>query len=708
MDDSRYHDLAYRIWENDAVYRAQVEEIRKVTRQRVANKYILNDKMMDAAPSTRGQALIQMFASFPEVLPRVMIPPIVTREREDIQATNIERFIRGIRRATKYGDIHPDDAFWLHYGEAGRGILYTAFDVECAARGEFPFVRQAVDPLTFSFKASARGLMYAVRNTQRDALELYDELAGTYEKVKHNKPEWTIPTSLQDAYDNGSAVTVDVMQLWDREREYMWIGGECVWKFKGAEGRPHLMGRVPFDIGFCMQMPGDRPEELGWGIIKPVLENLKNEANMMTKAYNGFNYFFMPLIALQDISGRVFFEQFVPGAGYDNINKYDIANPQVSAQMMEQLLAHNNDAINRASLSETTFGDSGRQLSGFAYSQVNAGPQRRNERLLDSGTDAYKNHYNLILSRIAEYANAESAKEFGVKDEKAYLDAFATFTPVKTNPNKELRIKVVLSSKDVSEYQIVEVDFKPEPTEDANAKYQRAQIAKGFMPQEWIDREVLKVDAPEQVQQWRKEEMLMQDAQWAQRMMDVWKKQKLESDKDLRLEFQQQDLAQLPPEIQQMVEEMVRSGASFDEAMDAVAQFVPPEPAPPAPDAMMQQGMMPSMGQPPMGQPPMMMPQQGMMPPQQPPMMMPQQPNMLEQLIASLPPEIQQLLQDPTIRQAFLEMLQQGIPPEQAIQQLMQMLQAQQQQAPSAAFVSPAQMGQSPLPPNQAAAMQGF
>ena len=705
MDEKNLHNLASRIWDNDATYRGQLEEVRAITRQRTASEYALNGKMMSAAPSPRGLANIQMFASFPELLPRVMIPPIINKEKEDEKATNIERFIRGIRRATKYGDIHPDDAFWVHYAESGRGILYAQFDVACARNGEFPFVREAVDPLTFAFKASGRGLMYAVRSVMRDTLELYDELAGTYAEVEENNPEWSIPAILREAYARADSFPVTVMQMWDREREYMWVGDECVWKFQDDYGRPHLMGRVPFDVGFCVQMPSDRPEELGMGIIRPVLENLKNESKMMSKAYNGFNYFFMPLVAMHDDMGNVFFEQMVPGGqGYKQIKNFNVINPQVNAPMMEQLLSHNNDDINRASLSETTFGDSGRALSGFAYSQVNAGPARRNARLLDGGTEAYKQHFNMILNRVAAYANAEAAAEFGIEsdDVATYLDAFATFTPIRTNPNKELRIKVLLTSKDVAEYQIVDLDFKPEAPEDANAKYQRAQLSKTIgMPQEYIDREVLKVDSPEQVAQWRKEEMLMQDPQWQARILEMWKRQKLEQDRDLAKEFQEQDLAQLPPELQQVVRDAMAQGATFGEAMDYVEQFLPQTQGE-AQDTG-QEGMPGEMGQDMQGQGPMMQGQPPMQPQQDP----------LAQIMAMLPPELQQVFQDPAVQQALMQMIQQGMSPDQAVEQIIQMLQGapqqlQQPQGVGAGFVSPAQQGQMPVPPNQVAAMGGF
>lgn len=693
MDDKKQLDLALRIWNTDAEYRARLENIRDVTRQRLPLDYTLNGRKYTVSPTPRGMAVIQMFASFPELLPRVMIPPVVTREREDEKATNIERFIRGIRRATRYGDIHPDDAFWLHYGESGRGILYTQFDVESAAQGEFPFVREAIDPLTFAFKASSRGLMYAVRSTVRDALELYDELAGVYEQVKDNAVEWAIPQNLRRAYDNYDSFPVNVMQLWTRDREYMWVGDECVWRFRDEPGRPHLMGRVPFDIGFCMQMPSERPEELGQGLISPILGNLKNESKMLDKAYLGFEFFFMPLVAMKENTGRVFFEQMVPGGqGYENVERYDITNPQVNAPMMEQLLTHNNDDINRTSLSETTFGDSGRALSGFAYSQVNSGPQRRNARLLDSGTETYKNHFNLILNRIAEYANEDAAQKFGVDDVEKYLSAFATYTPMRVNPTKELRMKVTLKSKDVQDYQIVELDFKPEPPEDANAKYQRAQLAKQVtMPQEYIDREVLKVESPEQVAQWRKDELLMQDPQWQARMLEMWKRKKLESDKSLAQEFQQQDIEQLPPELQEMVKQMLSQGATFGEAMDYIAQFMPQEEqAQEESEGMMpaEQEQMPMQGASPMEQP-----SQSGLPPE------------VEQFLMQLPPELQQMA---------MEMLQQGMSIDQVIANLnspqLQMMaqQAQPQQGVGAGFVSPAQQGQTPVPPDQQSAMGGF
>ena len=166
-------------------------------------------------------------------------------------------------------------------------------------------------------------------------------------------------------------------------------------------------------------------------------------------------------------------------------------------------------------------------------------------------------------------------------------------------------------------------------------------------------------------------------------------------------EFQEQDLAQLPPELQQVVRDAMAQGATFGEAMDYVEQFVPQVQGEVQDTG--QEGMQGEMSQDMQGQGPMMM--QG-----QPPMQSQQDP--LAQIMAMLPPELQQVFQDPAVQQALMQMLQQGIPPDQAVEQIIQMLQgAPQQPQPQgvgAGFVSPAQQGQMPVPPDQQAAMMGF
>jgi hypothetical protein len=219
---------------------------------------------------------------------------------------------------------------------------------------------------------------------------------------------------------------------------------------------------------------------------------------------------------------------------------------------------------------------------------------------------------------------------------------------------------------------------------------------------EYIDREILKVESPEQIQQWRKDEALMQDPDWNARMLAKWKKDKLDNDKELAKEFQEQDIDSFSPEVAKMIREMIAQGATFDEAMQWGESVEPPQPQPQPvdpnslspqgtmmmqdPNAMaMQQGMM-QQGQPMQQQ----MPQQGMMDPQA----------QAEQYLMQLPPELQQVA---------VQMLQQGMTLEQVdaeLQRMMAQQQAQAQQQPSGGFVSSAQMGMQPTTPDPG--MGGF
>lgn len=708
MAESKQHALAQRLWDADAAFRTQAENVKKLTRQTMVQDYVLNGRKYTVAPTAKPMAIVQMFAAFPEITPRISIPPLIQDNEEDEKASRIERFLNGVRRATTYGGIHPDDAVWIHGGEVGRGILYCQFDLDLAKEGVFPFRRKSIDPCTFAFKASDRGLVCAVTVEERDALELYDELYGVYEKVRDNKDtEWEIPDVLKRAYENYEQQTVRVMRFWDREREYMWVAGEPVWRMDGQEGRPHLMEEVPFQVGFVMQMPSDKPEQLGSGLIHFVRGDIINRSKMLDKAYLGFEFFFMPMVQIEGRDGTVRFEQAVPGAVYEQGAKVAQINPVTNGNMLEQLLGHSEKEINDAALSETSMSGDIPSVSGFLFSQANSGPQRRNNRLLDSITDAYKKHYSLILNCIERFANREKAADFCGGDASAikkYLASFTTFSPMKADPNKKVKLTVTLDSATVKGYQIVDVDFRPEPPEDANAKYQRAQLAKAFMPQEHIDRDILKVESPEQIAQWRKEEILMTDPDWQARMIAMWKRQKLAQDEKLRTEFQMQDLEALPPEIRDLVLQAIQAGMSFDEAMAQADQLVAqsqPQQQPVDPNAQAQQ--VDANGQ------PIQQPMQGQPQPQSTGQV---DPAMLQQFLAQLPPEVAQLFQDPQIQQAFMQMIEQGMPPEQALQQIIQAVQQaqgqQQQQQPSGGFVSSAQMGQAPVSPTQTASMQGF
>ncbi len=318
----------------------------------------------------------------------------------------------------------------------------------------------------------------------------------------------------------------------------------------------------------------------------------------------------------------------------------------------------------------------------------------------------------MILNRIEEFANEGKASEFGLAGEvkEKYLSSFSTFSPMPSKPNSKIKTKVTLKSQDVKGYQVVEVDFKPEPPQDENAKYQRAQLAKPFMPQEFIDREVLKVESPEQVAQWRKEEMLMQDPEWQARMLAKWKKDKLNADEDLAREFQAQDIDALPLELAQRVRELMAQGVTFTEAMDWAQQQIEAqteglsdlegrrtrEESAQTPQPNVQTSGL--ITQP--AQTPAMTPEQAL----SARFGSPQQrisDSLAAQVPQQLPPEIQPLV---------MQLMQQGLTFEQAIQYLQELTPAGSQPAQGvpSEFVSPTAMGQAPVSPEQAMSMQGF
>lgn len=605
--------FAKRLWEADSAYRGQLEHIRLMTRQRQTLEYTLNGKSKSVAPTPRALAEVTMLTAMVLPVPRIQVPPVQQNKTEDEKKNQVQRFLHGVRRATRYGGIHPDDEFWFNYAEGGRGIMQLQFDSEAAKAGIFPFRRKAHDPMNFTFKASENGLICAVVVQERDTLEVYDELQGVYAKAAQaadpESPEWSIPQTLQDCYTEYDSHKIKVTRFWDKEREYMWVEDEPVWKYQGQAGRPHLMRRVPFDVGFCMNAGSERLEELGIGIVKSVLGNLENESKMLDKAYLGFEFFYMPLVSVMETSGRLFFEQVVPGGqGYQNVQQHAIIQPAPNAQIMEQLISHNDSEVTRATFPEMQFGMGqmgGVRTAGYAIAQMLAGSNARIDKLLESGNDCYKSHFNLMLNCIEHLANAESAKPFVGKNKEQlanWLNSFTTFSPMKSLPDADILSAVTLGSADVKGYQVVELDFKPEPPTDENAKMQRAQLAKASnMPQQYVDREILKVESPEQVEMWRHEEALMaEDPDWKAKMLEVWKKDILDKDKQLAKEFQEQELAALPPQMELMVRALMKEGMTFAEAMQQVQQMQSAQGQPPAgAPTDLSQGQAPQPGAPP-------------------------------------------------------------------------------------------------------------
>jgi hypothetical protein len=211
-------------------------------------------------------------------------------------------------------------------------------------------------------------------------------------------------------------------------------------------------------------------------------------------------------------------------------------------------------------------------------------------------------HCSRVLKQIEFYATPEMAKEYGAEGEegvKRYLSSFSTVAHPPNNPNTKYRSRIVLNKKDVEGYTDVEVSLKPELTQDMNAKAQQAGLLKEQYPPKFIDKYVMEVKSQDELDQMRREDTLMQDPAWQTMMIEKWKRDKLNADKELNKVFVEQMTLTIPPEMAMLFNELMKQGGmSSLDAWNVISQLIngapPEEVLPQMPQAPMgQQGLTP-------------------------------------------------------------------------------------------------------------------
>lgn len=487
-------------------YHARVDELRVFTRLRARPPMSLLGEDITPARLARASAIVNQARSFIQASAvTIEVEPLDNSDKEDQITSKIERWLHGVQYAVNdnISSVYRD-ALW-HYFESGQWIVRTLFDVDRAIRGQFPYSINAIDPRTFSFRKSDEGLMYACIEEQKRAEVVLHELDSYYAKAK--SPQWEIPQSLKDK-DKKSIVRV--MRYYDNDDEYLFVDDKPVWV------KPHLMPRVPFDIAFCNDVPatGDRPEEYGTGLIYPVIDLLDGESKLMSKITGPMELFFFPMVGVRTTDAYEI-QQAYPGqrwhVGTESPSPA-IITPTPNYEVIDALQGRMEADISRATFPEAVFGPMDLQLSGYAYTQAMSGLQEKLKDFAKEPERALARHFSLLLSANIAFNNQAVAEELGLYGDEAaaYYKSFGVTMPETKFGYKKVKTRVELKSKEIEGHTIVRVSLQPNVDRDESAKYQRAAIAKTQlgMPDEYIIRNILQIEQPDEVMQWKRMEML--------------------------------------------------------------------------------------------------------------------------------------------------------------------------------------------------------
>jgi hypothetical protein len=599
-DHKKMFDYANNVYGAHAARQGRNEATYNISRIRVNGGSTVNGRKVDTAPTARALSIVTQFTAFSD-RPHVKVLPKTNSDKEDESTSKIEQFFDGYPRAIATVNMHPLKAYLHTFAEAGIGALLLEFDKDCALAGEFPFFVRYLPPEGLAFQFGARELASVVIREMRDCGSLYAELQERYgqaadyaEKRKEAIP-WQLPERFKRTAHENPTSSVEVQQLFTRDEHYLWVGGEHVWT------KPLDLKGVPVDIGLCVAIPSDRPEEYAFGLVWQILDMLINEQVTVDKATTAFEFFTFPLERVFYNDGTVKLRQAKPGATDDNVAKIEDVPISANFQALQLLSTIFDTAIGRATLQEVTFGEGASTQSGYQVNLLQQGPMLRVEAHLFDAAMGLARHCSRLLKMIEFYATPEMAKEYGAKGDeevKRYLSSFSTVAHPPNNPNMKYRSRIVLNKKDVEGYTEVEVSLKPELAQDQNAKAQQVGLLAEKYPPRWLDKYVMEVKSQDELDQMRRDDALMQDPAWQTMQMERWKRDKLANDKDLRNDFVDLMSITIDPKMAMLFNELVdQGGMNPIDAWNIVSQLINGKPPAEVMPPMGQAPVDPMMGQ---------------------------------------------------------------------------------------------------------------
>lgn len=510
----------------------EIGKVRDLVRQRVEPKKVLDGRYLITARSAMAWAIVAQIRSFFERATRkVEVMPDASTRAEDARTSKNERWLIGSSEMVNRRASFVESQAIYNGIETGEMSLGAVFDPYLAKRGEFPIEVLAPDPQCVAYSRSHYGLTYFVLQETRTVDAIRDELT---ELSRRGKSVFISDKLLEEK----PRTQVEDTRLYTPTTETRWVDGEYV------HTRRHFCGRIPFDIAYFYDMPSEKPEEWGRGVISPVRDLLESYQQLIDMFTTDAELGQRPLGILFDGMKGYQIVQINPG------EEYPIGNPQATSftpvpynpnhQLLHELAAIINEQVDVAALPRSTFSGPQLQLSGYALDLYTQGVRARMEDLKKYPELALSSHYALRLQLVKRFATNEMAKRFSPDDTESYFNSFSV---VGTGENKKgtpkRRTWWTLTAEDVTDNPIVYASLTPNLPADESAKMQRMQVAlsSGF-PWEWAARNVYDAENVDELLAQRELELLLSgDEMFKQFYFDVMKDRLFERDPKLGKSF---------------------------------------------------------------------------------------------------------------------------------------------------------------------------
>jgi len=328
--------------------------------------------------------------------------------------------------------------------------------------------------------------MYYAKEYERYVWDLRGELE---ERAGHKDTAWTIPESLRT---KGDTKTCAVQEYWDKDWHAALIDKEFVYLKKNP------LGFVPLRQAKAMDTPLEAAEWASQGILRPIMDMLKEQGALMSKVITGLELFYYPWVFIQEPGGRSYVKESTPNV-IDNIHpdaKITVMNPIPNQGLVGQLNQMIESEINLMTLPEISWGaEPGTLQSGRAISQVLSQTLDVIEDKRQNLERAMGRHFGDVLRLVETYGGLSATDKFSVM-------------AMPEEPGRKRRDLIAIGKEDVEGHTRVIVNLSPPLPEDKMVRYEIARRAReigkdGFpmLDDYTIISEVLEVKNPDEVKE---------------------------------------------------------------------------------------------------------------------------------------------------------------------------------------------------------------
>lgn len=529
-----------------ALKHGEIDQNRNVVRQRIQPHEEVKGKRLITVRQARAYALVTAMRSyFARAAEKIKVRPENNSKKEVGYTTEQERWLSGFSHtiASRAGFVYSD-AMW-HGIESGEMILQASFNPIMARNGVMGLRPRAIDPRSAAYEWTEDGLgCFVIDETERIGVA-YKELFGNYTKLG-SKAGYTIPAEFQQAYERRPTDTVRITKYYDLENEYLWLDTAHVWT------RPHFMGQVPFHIGYFYDMPTDwqHPEERGRGAISPIRDLLVEEETLYDIWATNAEFGQRPMVLYYDqVKAKWILGVSAPGSAYNA----PMATPpkewkgEANFQLLEQLATMLNDQIASNTIPDPAASMRGR-ISGYALSIMQEPIKLRFDALRPYAELCLGSHYEMLLLAYKKFAKKKMADRLAPQDSQSYLDSFAVSVDVDAKRGKVKQHSwVSLNIDEISQHPYVEVSLKPKLESDKGAQTQQFELAmrSGDIPRTWAWENILDVDDPDDMlRDWKFDWLLKNNPTTQQFVSDLWMKEWVDDNPDIKKELLDWEAAQ--------------------------------------------------------------------------------------------------------------------------------------------------------------------